>query len=420
MNSEFKEPIPRLMIAIAGPTSSGKTTLSYLLYEVFANHMANQSSGLTSTIVHQDAFFHPSGRQGAPITRWIEYSQVDRLPGDVAIMSTLTSMRMGNSISAEMSLNQAGHQALIDAYKQTLAESNPSGSSNRTQRQPTLHNLLCTIRSGEDRDTRDVVNWAVFTRALIFARTSDENRAPTDFNPFNPPPKNADAETRAAAKEADKIHALSLVSPDIIAELRNKVKAWALSTSALNCLAKFPGRAVTGGRLHGVAFVEGFLLLADPHADSRINGQLIGSFDAKLFLYAIKEASRKRRFGRRSYADSEREPWMGWRSESYFDGVAWPAFLAEHAWILDLALPTPAVSGLAKEFGVVARMNSDAGMEETLVWAVDSVLESLDAREAAARHAWSMNLSAGFVKPASIDETICDPLGDDEQMSLPL
>lgn len=354
------------------------------------------------------------------MTRWVEYSQLDHRPGDMAVMSTLTSMRMGNSIGAEMSLNQAGRQALVDAYKQTLTESNSSGSSNSTQRQPTLHNLLCTIRSGDNRDTRNVVDWAAFKQALIFAQTSDEDHALTDFNPFNPPPKNADAEARAAAKEGDKIHALSLVSPNIIAQLRNKVRAWALSTSALNRLAKFPGRAVTGGRLHSIAFVEGFLLLADPQAHSGVNGELINSFDAKLFLYATKETSRKRRFGRRSYADSEREPWMCWRSESYFDGVAWPAFVAEHAWILDLALPTLAVSELAKAFGVVARMDADAGMEETLVWAVDSVLESLDAKETAARHAWSMDLNAGFVKPASIDETIRDPLGDDGELSLHL
>jgi hypothetical protein len=60
-------------------------------------------------------------------------------------------------------------------------------------------------------------------------------------------------------------------------------------------------------------------------------------FDVKLFLLTFKDVAKARRFSRTPYMDfpyGGRTEGQYWKTEGYFDGVAWPNYERSHSWLL--------------------------------------------------------------------------------------
>jgi len=96
-------------------------------------------------------------------------------------------------------------------------------------------------------------------------------------------------------------------------------------------------------------------------------------FDVKLWLGTSRDVARRRRFGRGVYCDDgERIPGQMWKTEGYFDGVAWGNYERLNGWLLEGS--ENAKLGVVR--GVHVR-GEDWGVEETVGWAVERVLEEM-------------------------------------------
>lgn len=125
---------------------------------------------------------------------------------------------------------------------------------------------------------------------------------------------------------------------------------------------------------------------------------LIDNFGIMLFLPTSRDVAKARRFSRKPYMDyplGGRKEGQHWKTEGYFDGVAWPNYERLHSWLLRSDNNNP----VEDEFegtedakilvGDVASLESqnghwkkgdihvrkvDASVEDTLRWAVDVIL----------------------------------------------
>ncbi|KAE8444838.1 hypothetical protein EG329_014193 [Mollisiaceae sp. DMI_Dod_QoI] len=109
---------------------------------------------------------------------------------------------------------------------------------------------------------------------------------------------------------------------------------------------------------------------------------LQSKFDLKLFLPTNKTTAMARRFSRPEYIDypaGERIPGQMWKSEGYFENVAWKHYVEEHSWLLDQReVDDVECRFVEKDLkGVYVRPKADAGVEETARWAVDAILHRL-------------------------------------------
>lgn len=178
--------------------------------------------------------------------------------------------------------------------------------------------------------------------------------------------------------------------------LRAQVHHWINDIVKLNNNVGFPGLNFIQGKFRGLVFVEGFTILEPaeihPAAEPR-------DYALSLFLSATREDSRKRRFERPEYNKPIMKGYMTWRERSYFDGVAWPAFIEEHQWIFDNVTSEQAkkgllpdadfqnVSKLAKDRNVVVRPG-EMGIKETLQWAAEAMMHEFGMKESHARNEW--------------------------------
>ncbi|KUJ14461.1 uncharacterized protein LY89DRAFT_686933 [Mollisia scopiformis] len=99
----------------------------------------------------------------------------------------------------------------------------------------------------------------------------------------------------------------------------------------------------------------------------------------KLFLPTGKETAMERRFARSEYRDwpeGERAPGQMWKTGGYFESVAWKNFQRTHGWMARGDVVEDEKCGFVEEecMGVCVRPKLDAGIEETLRWAVEAVL----------------------------------------------
>lgn len=178
-------------------------------------------------------------------------------------------------------------------------------------------------------------------------------------------------------------------------QLRARVQHWIEEMTRMNNQVGFPGLNVTEGKFRGILFVEGFSILEpaeiDPAAEPR-------DYDLSLFLSATCEGTRKRRFLRPEYQKPIMKGYMTWREESYFDGIAWPAFVAEHQWLFDITdeeakkglIPDvnfENVSRLAQDRGIKVRLG-ELDIQQTLFWAVTTIMDEFGIKEKNARQKW--------------------------------
>lgn len=101
-------------------------------------------------------------------------------------------------------------------------------------------------------------------------------------------------------------------------------------------------------------------------------------FSCKLWLTTSEKAAKERRFTRPAYIDTRdgglREPGQMWKTEGYFDQVAWKHHLEKHEWLVG-ENEGDGELGRYKE-GVHIRAE-DLGVEGTVRWAVGAILEEM-------------------------------------------
>jgi hypothetical protein len=134
-----------------------------------------------------------------------------------------------------------------------------------------------------------------------------------------------------------------------------------------------------------------------PERLSRPQDTLMDLFDMKLFLPTSKDVAKRRRFSRKPYIDHPSGYRMGgqyWKTEGYFENVAWPNYQRLHQWLLldgtttgseeDLGDVGDLVKAISPEAeciywkkGDVHVREMDAGVEETLRWAVEIILAKM-------------------------------------------
>ncbi|CZR63880.1 uncharacterized protein PAC_13777 [Phialocephala subalpina] len=161
---------------------------------------------------------------------------------------------------------------------------------------------------------------------------------------------------------------------------------------------KFQSIADLTHELHHTSPQDPFSIKCQEEYEQEIWGKNIeakyemqGKFDMKMWLPTSKEEAFKRRFERDAYVDypkGERHPGQMWKSEGYFDGIAWKHFEQEHAWLRDEGEKDLSKGGDAEcTFkpgifkGVYVRPKMDASVEETVRWAVEVVLHQVCSAE---------------------------------------
>jgi hypothetical protein len=101
-------------------------------------------------------------------------------------------------------------------------------------------------------------------------------------------------------------------------------------------------------------------------------------FSCKLWLTTSENAARERRFTRPAYIDIKdgglREPGQMWKTEGYFEQVAWKRHLEKHEWLVG-ENEGDGELGRYKE-GIHVRAE-DLGVEGTVRWAVGAILEEM-------------------------------------------
>jgi len=110
-----------------------------------------------------------------------------------------------------------------------------------------------------------------------------------------------------------------------------------------------------------------------------LTDKIIDLLDIKLFMPASRLTAKTRRFSRNVYQDAPkggRHPGQMWKTEGYFEGVAWVDYKNEHGFLFqagdvekDALLDVPG--------GIFVRSEIDAGIVNTVKWATDVILAEL-------------------------------------------
>ena len=193
------------------------------------------------------------------------------------------------------------------------------------------------------------------------------------------------------------IDALVEKHSELIARMVEKVASWTKAQAVLNAEARFSGHLISSPIENAsknkdakasirpaLCFIEGFLLFSNGPEDGETlskKANLMPLFNIKLFLSATKDAVKKRRFSRPVYTDQpkgQRLAGQMWKTEGYFDQIVWGHFEEEHAWLF--------TDGGARKQGIHVQKGMDANIEETVEWAVDSILAEME-RECAEKRA---------------------------------
>ncbi|KFZ25323.1 hypothetical protein V502_00197, partial [Pseudogymnoascus sp. VKM F-4520 (FW-2644)] len=503
-------PLPaRLVIAIAGPTSSGKTTLSNLLLHVFGNGGAAPESGFTAAAIHQDDFLVPNRLPSGPQIQWVECYLEEWMDERLV---TRTSMQKGFTVAEADKITPVHEEQLIKEFR----DLHP-----RTLDAPNFDSefLSLQIRSGKNRDTRIVIDTFKLDIAIARARASELSDDLPEYKrdeieDYGPPlkksrlagpeirvknEKSLDSSSPIKNEELVKKEELdmeyllikqgeltlkersdlgifspyildptmkvpqsekgkrgymnlpikpnslpphhsheytpsSLQYPELpegtrellsfIMKLRADVQHWIDAMWELNVDAGFPGLNVIKGKFRGLFFVEGFTILdsavIDPFTEPR-------NYDLSLFLSATREGTRKRRFARPEYNKPIKKEYMTWRERSYFDGVAWPAFIEEHKWIFNVT-PEEAKNGLMPDAkcGNVSKLAQDRGIlvrpgeleiKQTLQWAVNTMMDEFEKKEKNAREKW-VDLQYGYEDVSRYGEGIQEPFMNENDLNI--
>ncbi|KAH8667484.1 hypothetical protein BGZ60DRAFT_515816 [Tricladium varicosporioides] len=383
-NEKKKETI--ITVGVSGCSSSGKTTLAFLLNEIF-NPLAHPR--LTpGTIVKQDAFFFPKANLPSrhfscyplsPIERaFLEMSLAEyqaekgdrkqSMPGLPDDNRSLYGIeREGNGEGFGVRGPDSDCAAAVDFRR--LVES-LKGEMGKT--------------GGESAEV-DVDETGKCTGGTMPGECSHSRK-------HTPNPPSAlvvieGGEEKARCKYRDLIYEQRL-------RVRELLRRGNL-TSSQNGAESPPFRFI---------FLEGFLLFTPPpHSPLQFiltrgeqgsplgvrcsacmrdwRQELMSLIEIPLFLPTSREAAKARRFSRNIYRDAHlggrRLPGQMWKSEGYFEEVVWQGYRKEFGWLIDTDGDG---RGEDSRMGVWVRGKEDAGVEESVEWAVSVILEGLDGR----------------------------------------
>lgn len=381
---EISQSTPKVLtVAISGCSSSGKTTLALLLSEIFsplsiAEDTANSSplddekcnlnnsqatasptSPFTTTI-HQDAFFIPKAqcpfvefKSAHTDKSFMEESvaKIDENPvyfyssngvkgeGNVRVIGPNTdcmeSVDFGNLLRKVQSAKNGNVEPEKDAKfkddadKKKLAQQYSGVITNMRERvKEHLASATIINGSGNGGDTVEYIDGWVFVEGfLLFSKSMPSDELFSELDEL-------DEELYAEIAEA--------LQPNVKEEL------------------ELIGREMKRMREEIIPSKE----------------TLMQEFDIKLFLPTSKEVAKHRRMSRFPYVDfptGGRHPGQMWKSEGYFDEVAWKGYEDSFDWLLK-------ESGKEIVNGVFVRTTFDDTVENTVEWAVDTILETLSSR----------------------------------------
>ena len=121
--------------------------------------------------------------------------------------------------------------------------------------------------------------------------------------------------------------------------------------------------------------------------------QISALLDIKLFLTTSRDIAKKRRMESQEYKDlskgGSRTPGQMWKTEGYFEDVAWKNHVLAHDWIVGWngrPKKHKDVIRMVTEADVEVRDEVDAGLEDTVAWAVGVILRQLEEKEHGARN----------------------------------
>ena len=105
---------------------------------------------------------------------------------------------------------------------------------------------------------------------------------------------------------------------------------------------------------------------------------MMDHFSCKLWLTTSEKAANERRFTRPAYIDIKdgglREPGQMWKTEGYFEQVAWKRHLEKHEWLVG---ENEGDGELGRYKDGIHIRAEDLGVEGTVRWAVGAVLEEM-------------------------------------------
>ncbi|KAG9231672.1 hypothetical protein BJ875DRAFT_110433 [Amylocarpus encephaloides] len=323
-----------VVIGISGCSSSGKTTLTFLLDEIF------NSGAVTTTgkhIIMQDDFFRPKSE----------------LP-DVVFVEQDTKF-----------------------LKATIQQ----GTSQLYDIQPFIDEKMKTAWkiTGPDADCAAAVNFDMLSKAVVHLRRNGE--IPEEL------------EAQRKAKQLGVVQGRTVTSNDNQAVQRNKVSYLNHDESMLrqmygSLIQELRRKVKTSldkmtGNLRFV-FVEGFLLFKDPGSTAvttqdRHRQTLQSCIDIPLFVTTSRVEAKNRRLSRKTYLDpplGERLPGQMWKGEGYFEDVVWNGYIAESGWLLNRLSSGKEDRSREKIQGIWVR-SKDQSVEETLRWGVETILQDM-------------------------------------------
>ncbi|KAK7746970.1 ribosylnicotinamide kinase [Cytospora paraplurivora] len=323
-----------VVVGLSGCSSSGKTTLARLLRDIFPN----------TFILHEDDFYRPEEESVFAEMRWLEIPLADtppRLPfkGGVRDWDCAESINIPDLEKALSYIRAEG------AFPVSTTSSGPTE----------------THRSNHDN---------VISRWTTPAYKALSSPPLPGIQPF------------VDSKEDKNSVGKCPASPAKIEAMKAKVQAWLRPGSPGHDI--FPAAAGGDGDSDAdgpprVCLLDGFLLYSPPRFS-----RVMDLIDIRLFLQVTHAKATQRREARDGYVTLE----GFWKDPpGYVDDVVWPNYVEAHRWMFvggDVEGGRLDWDAL-RQRGVLAqhlKAEGDAAVgfefEDTLEWAVDSVMAALE------------------------------------------
>ena len=374
-------PPKAITVSISGCSSSGKTTLALLLSEIFSTFAKN----IQNAQVSLDDFLHGNIAFTEKMKPLLIYE--DAYFKDKSYCPNVTF------VSTPADVDFVQHTIKKDdlmQYTIIFGEDQPSGSySVDDSVKNEQHNPPYWYITGPDTDCWSALDIPGLAAAIQHARKtgnlSDASLRQEEETRRATPDLLVTAEQRAAILEQ---HA------DIVSVMKERVEIWFKCEAAINTGSASKNQLNNSGTVHGtprptLCFIEGFLLYPDPAntptspnigtspgkentmlssplRDSsnefvprdpkrnssflileakrdafqtknvKARANIMQELDIKLFLPSSKEHAQSRRFMRDCYIDAPlgtRLPGQLWKSDGYFNDVAWGNYVKEQGWL---------------------------------------------------------------------------------------
>ena len=118
-----------------------------------------------------------------------------------------------------------------------------------------------------------------------------------------------------------------------------------------------------------IVVIEGFLLYHTANIRERLDG--------KLFLTLHHAEAKRRRLTRPSYGPEAKEGEF-WKTEDYFEKMVWRNYVEQHADLFEGGNVEGDIdSNLCNARGISVQTETNSGGEQTLIWAVDTLISLL-------------------------------------------